>query len=119
MRETANPLLQQVLHRRRIRRHIRISIGLWAGFGGLHIVAWWAAFEQQSFQVPQALSAVVWPLLLAATAAFVAVVVNLGRWFLAPGSPEDYAWLETSGAPASGASPTIGSGEPVPAHGSR
>lgn len=94
MREMANPLLQQVLHRRRILRRIRISVAAWAGFGGLHIAVWWAAFEQHRFAVPGALERAVWPLLLVATISFVAVVVNTARWFLAPANPDSYDWLE-------------------------
>jgi hypothetical protein len=95
MRGTVNPLLHQVLYRRRMRRYARLSGAGWVFFGGLHITVWWAAFEHNGTGLPQGfLGAVVWPLLLAATASFVCLVVYAARWFLAPGDPQDYGWLE-------------------------
>ncbi len=92
---TANPLLHQVLYRRRMMRYARLSLASWVFFGGLHIAVWWAAFENNRSGWPQGfLGAIVWPLLLAATASFVCLVVFAARWFLAPGNPQDYSWLE-------------------------
>lgn len=96
MTGTVNPLLHQVLHRRRLRRRARLSAASWVVLGGMHIAVWWAAFGHVQTVLPQAvLDAAVWPLLLAATAAFVMMVYFTARWFLAPGDPTTFDWLES------------------------
>lgn len=105
MRETVNPLLLQVLHRRRMLRGLRWSAAAWAGFGGLHIAVWWFAFEHTPDGWPRGfLGAIVWPLLLVATASFISLVVYTARWLLAPSDPRAYDWLERT--PAGPMSPT-------------
>ncbi|SDS37023.1 hypothetical protein [Microlunatus soli] len=99
MSAIANPLLHQVLHRRRLRRRARLGAVCWALLGGLHIAVWWAAFEHDQSILPQpVLDAAVWPLLLAATGAFVVTAYYTARWFLAPGDPTSFEWLEQSQA---------------------
>lgn len=107
MHETVNPLLLQVLHRRRMLRGVRWSGAAWVFFGGLHIAVWWFAFEHTPDGWPRGLlGAVVWPLLLVAIASFISLAVYAGRWLLAPEDPRAYDWLEQ--APAVGpASPTV------------
>lgn len=96
MRHVANPLLERVLFRRRLRRRARLSALAWGVLGGLHIAVWWAAYEHRQTLLPQALlDAAVWPLLTAATAAFVAMAYYTARWFLAPADPTSYDWLES------------------------
>ncbi|QGN33665.1 hypothetical protein [Microlunatus sp. Gsoil 973] len=95
MKETVNPLLLQVLHRRRMLRAVRWSAAGWIFFGGLHIAVWWFAFENTPQGWPSGLlGAVVWPLLLLATASFVSLVIYTARWLLAPENPRAYDWLE-------------------------
>jgi hypothetical protein len=97
MRETVNPLLLQVLHRRRMLRAVRWSAAAWIFFGGLHVAVWWFAFEKTPQGCPSGLlGALVWPLLLLATASFVSLVVYTARWLLAPENPKAYEWLEQS-----------------------
>jgi hypothetical protein len=85
MGAVANPILQQVLHRRRMLRLARWSAAAWVFFGGLHVIAWWAGFDHRFAAVSQdRLQAVVWPLLFAATVSFVSLVVFTVRWFLTP-----------------------------------
>jgi hypothetical protein len=92
MADVFNPLLSRVLHRRRMLRFARLSAAGWAFFGGLHIVFWWAAFERPTVgQLHGALSPTVWPLLLAATACFVALLIFTARWILAP-DPLESDW---------------------------
>lgn len=108
MRETVNPLLLQVLHRRRMLRGLRWSAAAWAVFGGLHIAVWGFAFEHTPDGWPRGfLGAIVWPLLLVATASFISMVVYAARWLLAPADPRAYDWLLEQ-PPASGpVSPTL------------
>ncbi|HEY9290950.1 MAG TPA: hypothetical protein VIP98_06715 [Microlunatus sp.] len=95
----ANPLLDRVLHRRRLRRRARLAATCWVFFGGLHIAVWWAAFEQNRAGWPTGiLGAAVWPLLFAATISFVVFAYYTGRWFLASSSPKNYDWLEPTPA---------------------
>lgn len=99
MSEITNPLLQQVLYRRRLRRRARLSAVSWVLLGGLHIAVWWAAFEHNQSLLPQSvLDAAVWPLLLAATVAFVVMAYFTARWFLAPADPQTFEWLESIAA---------------------
>ena len=99
MRETVNPLLLQVLHRRRMLRGVRWSAGAWMFSGGLHIAVWWFAFEHTPQGWPVGiLGAVVWPLLLVATASFITLVVYTARWLLIPTDPRAYDWLELAAA---------------------
>lgn len=99
MRETVNPLLLQVLHRRRMLSGVRWSAAAWVGFGGLHIAVWWFAFEHTPDGWPRGfLGAIVWPLLLVATASFISLVVYTARWLLAPEDPRAYDWLERAAA---------------------
>jgi len=94
MRETVNPLLLQVLHRRRMLRGVRLSASAWVVFGGLHIAVWWFAFEHTPDGWPRGfLGAVVWPLLLVATASFITMVVYLVRWLLSPVQAPADDWL--------------------------
>lgn len=94
MRETVNPLLLQVLHRRRMLRGVRLSATAWVVFGGLHIAVWWFAFEHTPDGWPRGLlGAVVWPLLLVATASFISLVVYGVRWLLTPAEPPGDDWL--------------------------
>jgi hypothetical protein len=95
MRETVNPLLLQVLHRRRMLRGVRWSATAWVIFGGLHIAVWWFAFEHTPDGWPRGLlGAAVWPLLLIATASFITLVVYGTRWLLSPIEPPADDWLE-------------------------
>lgn len=95
MRQTANPLLLQVLHRRRMLRGVRWTAAAWVVFGGLHIAVWSFAFEHTPDGWPRGLlGAVVWPLLLVATASFIGLVVYAARWLLAPIDPRAYDFLE-------------------------
>jgi hypothetical protein len=98
---TVNPLLNQVLYRRRMMRYARLSGACWVVFGGLHIAVWSVAFENHRHGWPQGvLGAAVWPLLLIATAGFIGVVVFTARWLLAPSNTQDYEWLENrTGSP--------------------
>lgn len=94
MRETVNPLLSQVLHRRRMLRGVRLSATAWVVFGGLHMAVWWFAFEHTPDGWPRGfLGAAVWPLLLAATASFISLVVYGVRWLLSPVEPQGDDWL--------------------------
>lgn len=94
MRETVNPLLLQVLHRRRMLRGVRLSTTAWVVFGGLHIAVWWFAFEHTPDGWPRGLlGAVVWPLLLVATASFITLVVYIARWMLSPVDAPADDWL--------------------------
>jgi hypothetical protein len=83
-------------------RYARLSGAVWVVFGGLHIAVWSAAFENHRHGWPQGvLGAAVWPLLLVATAGFIAMVVYTARWLTAPSSPQNYEWLESrAGSPA-------------------
>jgi apolipoprotein N-acyltransferase len=95
MRETVNPLLLQVLHRRRMLSAARWSAVAWIFFGGLHITVWWFAFEHTPADWPRGpLVTAVWPLLLVATGAFISLVVYTARWLLAPSDPRVYDWLD-------------------------
>lgn len=80
-----NPILEQVLHRRRMLRLARWSVAAWVVFGTAHIIAWSAAFDHRfslfSGDLPTHL---VWPLLLAATISFVSMIVFGARYFLTP-----------------------------------
>lgn len=97
MRGTVNPLLRQVLHRRRMLRGMRWSATAWVIFGGLHIAVWWFAFEHTPDGWPRGeLGMAVWPLLLIATACFITLVVYGVRWLLAPLDPPSDNWLERS-----------------------
>jgi hypothetical protein len=97
MRPVANQLLQQVLLRRRLRRRARLGALAWVVLGSLHIAVWWAAYSHNQSILPQpVLDALVWPLLLAATAAFIVMAYFTARWFLAPGDPKSYEWLESA-----------------------
>lgn len=94
MRQTVNPLLLQVLHRRRMLRGVRLSTTAWVFFGGLHIAVWWFAFEHTPDGWPRGLlGAVVWPLLLVATASFITLVVYIVRWILSPVEAPADNWL--------------------------
>ncbi len=66
-------------------------------FGGLHILVWWAAFNDPGtfgtlgtaiFQVA------VWPLLLAATISFITMIVYGLRWLYVPGDSQESDRLE-------------------------
>lgn len=97
MRETVNPLLLQVLRRRRMLRGVRLSAAAWVVFGGLHIAVWWFAFEHTPDGWPRGfLGAVVWPLLLVATASFITLVVYIVRWLLSPVEAPAGDWLTRS-----------------------
>lgn len=101
MSASVNPLLHQVLHRRRLRRRTQQAALAWVFFGGLHIAVWWAAFNSTgkfslagSAGHADILQLAVWPLLLVASASFVAMIVYGLRWLYAPGNPEEFDWLE-------------------------
>ena len=115
MRETVNPLLSQVLHRRRMLRGVRLSTTAWVFFGGLHIAVWWFAFEHTPDGWPRGfLGAVVWPLLLVATASFITLVVYLVRWLLSPVEAPAGDWLtKTRLAAAQGAAQPDDEEEPT------
>lgn len=103
MSASANPLLYRVLYRRRLRRRTWFAGGLWAVFGGLHIAVWWAAFNSggnAGIGEADILQLAVWPLLLAASVSFVAMVVYGLRWIYAPRNPEEFDWLESNQAAA-------------------
>lgn len=101
MSASGNPVLRQVLHRRRMRRRARLAAAAWVFFGGLHIAVWWAAFNSGGNFGPDGeiwqtdiLQLAVWPLLLAASISFVVMMVYGLRWFYAPGNPQEFDWLE-------------------------
>ena len=81
-----NPILVQVLHRRRMLRLARWSAAAWVIFGTAHIVAWAAAFDHgfSSLSGDLPTTQLVWPLLLAATACFALMVFFGARYFLTP-----------------------------------
>lgn len=100
MADISNPLLTRVLHRRRMLRYARLSAAGWVIFGGLHILVWWVAFDRPTSgaapgELHGVLAVVVWPLLLAATACFVSLVIFTGRWILSP-DPQESDWQSVS-----------------------
>lgn len=103
MSASVNPLLYRVLYRRRLRRRTWLAGGLWALFGGLHIAVWWAAFNSggtAGIWQTGVFQLAVWPLLLAASASFVAMVVYGLRWIYAPRNPDQFDWLEGNQGPS-------------------
>lgn len=97
MRKTVNPLLSQVLHRRRMLRGVRLSTAAWVIFGGLHIAVWWLAFQHTPQGWPRGqLVAAVWPLLLVATASFIMLIVYVVRWLLSPVDASTGDWYANS-----------------------
>lgn len=115
MSASANPLLHHVLYRRRLRRRTGQAGAAWVFFGGLHIAVWWAAFNAGgTVAIPgvsghvDVLQIAVWPLLLAASVSFVAMIVYGLRWLYAPGNPQEFDWLESrDGEAATAAGPQL------------
>lgn len=112
MSASANPLLYQVLRRRRLRQRARLAAAVWVFFGGLHILVWWAAFNSGGSFGPDGtiwktdiLRFAVWPLLLAASVSFVVMMVYALRWFYEPRATQEFDWLERPGDNTSTATP--------------